>query len=73
PPGSAKSSYGSIAFPAWYLGRYPTRCVIAASHTQELAERFGKRVRKIYSSREHALAFPCTGLSTDSTAAGRWD
>lgn len=73
PPGSAKSSYGSVAFPAWYLGRYPNRCVIAASHTQELAERFGKRVRNIVGSREHAMVFPEAGLSADSTAAGRWD
>lgn len=73
PPGSAKSSYGSVAFPAWYLGRHPNRCVIAASHTQDLAERFGKRVRNIVGGREHALAFPEVGLSADSTAAGRWD
>lgn len=73
PPGSAKSSYGSVAFPAWYLGRHPNRCVIAASHTQELAERFGKRVRNIVGGREHALVFPEVGLSADSTAAGRWD
>jgi hypothetical protein len=24
PPGSAKSTYGSILFPAWYLARHPT-------------------------------------------------
>lgn len=73
PPGSAKSTYGSVAFPAWYLGRHPGRCVIAASHTLELAERFGRRVRNIVGGTEHAQAFPGTGLSADSTAAGRWD
>ena len=73
PPGSAKSSYGSVVFPAWYLGRHPNRCVIAASHTQELAERFGKRVRNIVGGAEHRKVFPEGGLSADSTAAGRWD
>jgi len=73
PPGSAKSFYGSIAFPAWYLGRHPEKCVIAASHTQELAERFGRRVRNIVGSQEHTRAFPNGGLSADSTAASRWD
>lgn len=73
PPGSAKSTYSSIAFPAWYLGRHPTHCVIAASHTQELAERFGRRVRNIVGGPEHTAIFPNGGLSADSTAAGRWD
>ena len=73
PPGSAKSTYSSIAFPAWYLGRHPDRCVIAASHTLELAERFGRRVRNLVGSEEHLRAFPGSGLASDSTAAGRWD
>lgn len=73
PPGSAKSTYGSVAFPAWYLGRHPNHCIIAASHTQELAERFGRRVRNLVGSAEHATVFPGCTLSADSTAAGRWD
>ncbi len=73
PPGSAKSTYGSVAFPAWYLGRHPERCVIAASHTGELAERFGRRVRNIVAGREHSRVFPRSGLSGDSAAAGRWE
>jgi len=47
PPGSAKSTYASMIFPAWYLGRHPEGSVIAASHTGELAERFGRRVRNL--------------------------
>jgi phage terminase large subunit-like protein len=73
PPGSAKSTYGSVAFPAWYLGRHPERCIIAASHTSELAERFGRKVRNLVSGAEHGRAFPKCGLSADSKAAGRWD
>lgn len=73
PPGSAKSTYSSVLFPAWYLGRHPDKCVIAASHTQELADRFGRRVRNLYAGGEHQEVFPATRLSADSTAAGRWD
>lgn len=73
PPGSAKSSYGSIAFPAWYLGRHPEHRIIAASHTAELAERFGRRVRNIVAGEEHKLIFPECIMSPDSQAAGRWD
>jgi hypothetical protein len=51
PPGSAKSTYASVIFPAWYLGRHPENSVIAASHTEELADRFGRRVRNLAASR----------------------
>lgn len=72
PPGSAKSTYSSVEFPAWYLGRNPGQSVIAASHTQELAERFGRRVRNIVASGEFAAVFG-GGVAEDSSAAGRWD
>lgn len=72
PPGSAKSTYGSIAFPSWYLGNHPTHSVIAASHAKELAERFGRRVRNIVGSPVFGDTFGF-GLSGESGAAGRWE
>lgn len=72
PPGSAKSTYASIEFPAWFLGRNPGLSVIAASHTQELAERFGRRVRNNVASTEFAAVFG-VGVAEDSSSAGRWE
>lgn len=72
PPGSAKSTYVSVEFPAWYIGRNAERSIIAASHTQELAERFGRRVRNIVASAEFARVFGF-GVADDSASAGRWD
>ena len=72
PPGSAKSTYASILFPAYYLGHHATKSVIAASHTSELAERFGRRVRNIVASDEYRRMFEIA-LADDSQAAGRWD
>lgn len=72
PPGSAKSTYTSVEFPPWYMGRNQKHAVIAASHTQELAERFGRRVRNIVASGSFNEAFGF-GLADDSQAAGRWD
>lgn len=72
PPGSAKSTYTSQVFPGWYLGNRPQASVIAASHTQELAEKFGRRVRNIFASAEHRNVFG-VGVAEDSHAAGRWD
>lgn len=70
PPGSAKSTYASVLFPAWYLSLNPTRSIIAASHTQELAERFGRRVRNLVSEHGGILGYSIAG---DNRAAGRWE
>lgn len=72
PPGSAKSTYTSIEFPAWYLGRNKKHSVIAASHTQELADRFGRRVRNIVADAKFGACFAAS-VAADSAAAGRWD
>lgn len=70
PPGSAKSTYASMLFPAWYMARNPGHSVISASHTAELAERFGRRVRNLIS--EHGITLG-VALSPDNQAAGRWE
>ena len=71
PPGSAKSTYTSVLFPAWYLGRHTDHLLIGASHGQELAERFGRRVRNLVAGPEFARLFDAR-LSADSQAANRW-
>lgn len=70
PPGAAKSTYASILYAPWHLAQRPEDCIIAASHTQELAEKWGRRVRNLLS--EHALILG-VGLAQDSQAAGRWE
>jgi len=72
PPGSAKSTYASILFPPWFLGRNAQRSVIGASHSGELAERFGRRVRNLVGSTDFRRVFGF-GLSGDNAAAGRWE
>jgi hypothetical protein len=37
PPGSAKSTYASILYAAWWFTQHPISCVIATSHTRGLA------------------------------------
>ena len=71
PPGSAKSTYTSILFPPWAMGRNPRWSVIAGSHTATLAERFGRRVRNLVASDEYADIFSAR-LAPDSKAAFRW-
>lgn len=69
PPGSAKSTYASLLFPAWWLARHPATSVITASHTARLAENFGRGVRTLLS--EHAGRLKMT-LRQDARAAGRF-
>lgn len=69
PPGAAKSTYGSMLFPAWYLARNPLHNVMACSHTQGLAERFGRRVRNLIQAHGDILGIE---IQHDNAAAGRW-
>jgi len=70
PPGSAKSTYVSQLFPAWFLANNANAAIIAASHTSDLADRFGRRVRNLIAEHAETLGY---GLSADSAAAGRWE
>lgn len=70
PPGSAKSTYASILFPPWFFLHSPSSSIIAASHTAELAEKFGRRVRRLVAENAEVLN---VDVSAESSAAGRWD
>src|SRR4030095_13073641 len=55
PPGSAKSTYASILFPPWLMQRQQKANVLAASHTTELAEKWGRRVRNLVNEHSRSL------------------
>lgn len=69
PPGSAKSTYLSHLFPPWYLAKYPGNSILAATHSVEFAQRWGRRCRNDVALDGHVLGI---GLAGDSTAADRW-
>ena len=70
PPGSAKSTYASVLFPPFYFSMHPDHSMIAASHTAELAEKWGRKVRNLISEHERLLG---VGLAQTNQAAGRWE
>ena len=72
PPGSAKSTYASVLFPAWFLGRHPEASVILASHTQDLSERFGRRCRNLVAGEAHRNVFD-VGVAADRQSAASWE
>ena len=72
PPGSAKSTYTSHALGAYFLGRFPHKNIILATHTAELSERWSGKVRNTLTTQEHQRVFPDSALSKDTTARSRW-
>lgn len=72
PPGSAKSTYSSLAFPAHFMGNRPGCNVVTASHTADFSEQWGRKVRNLISTRECRDIFENMRISEDSRAAGQW-
>lgn len=71
PPRHGKSELASRKFPAWYLGRNPSKQIIAASYNSDLARDFGRDVRNLVGEPEYRAIFNCVELSADSQAANR--
>lgn len=71
PPGSAKSSYASVAFPPWVMGRRPRCNIGVATYATPLARKMGRRCRSIVRQPVYREIFG-TGLSTDVAAANEW-
>jgi predicted phage terminase large subunit-like protein len=71
PPGHAKSTYASVLFPAWYVGKNPRNNLISASFNSTLAERFGRKVRDQVSN--SFWPFPEVQLSGTTKSKGEWE
>lgn len=71
PPGSAKSTYGTVTFPTWFMGRKRGRHVITTSYGTDLARKFGRKCRQIARSPQYREVFGC-GLVSDNKAADDW-
>jgi len=73
PPRHGKSQLVSVYYPAWFIGRNPTKKVMMVSHTTDLAVDFGRKVRNLIDSDVYREIFPSSTLATDSKSAGRWN
>ena len=72
PPRHTKSEFASFLLPAWMVGRNPKLKIIQATHTGELAIKFGRKAKHLIDSPEYSKIFE-TRLQEDSKAAGRWE
>jgi len=71
-PRHGKSELISYLAPAWFLGKYPQKKIIMASHTADLAVNFGRRVRNLVGSEAYRDVFSQIELQADSKSASRW-
>ena len=69
---NTKSEFASYLLPAWFLGNYPQKQIMQASHTADLAVNFGRKVRNLVDSDKYKAVFRDVELQTDSKSAGRW-
>jgi predicted phage terminase large subunit-like protein len=60
PPRHLKSHCASVAFSAWVLGRDPTKRIIAASYSADLAQGFSLLTRKVMAQEWYREIFPGT-------------
>lgn len=71
PPRHGKSELCSIGFPAWYLGRNPSKEIITVSYSAELALDFGSKTRALVGSEAYPHIFNVT-LKEDEQAKAKW-
>jgi predicted phage terminase large subunit-like protein len=71
PPGSAKSTYGSVIVPSYAMGKRPGYRVIAASYGDDLARKMGRRTRSVVRQAAFRRIFNTT-ISRDVSAANEW-
>jgi len=53
PPRHTKSEFASYLLPAWMVGRDPKLKIIQATHTAELAIRFGRKAKNLIDSDDY--------------------
>lgn len=70
PPRHGKSELCSINFPAWYLGRKPTKEIITVSYSAELALDFGSKTRALVDN--ELFPFDEVSLKEDAQAKAKW-
>ena len=57
PPRHTKSEFASYLLPAWMVGKNPKLKIIQATHTGELAVRFGRKAKNLIDSEEYKKFF----------------
>tara|TARA_R100001086_G_scaffold148975_1_gene78924 strand:+ start:2723 stop:4237 length:1515 start_codon:yes stop_codon:yes gene_type:complete len=73
PPRHTKSEFASHYFPAYLVGRNPSLKILQATHTADLAVKFGRKIRDLMLTEDFQRVFPDVLINPDSKAAGKWE
>lgn len=73
PPRSLKSVCTSVAFPAWLLGHYPDKRVIAVSYAEDLANKHARDCRAVMESDWYKRAFPKCRINPHKRSEGEFE
>ena len=73
PPRHMKSIMASVAFPAWLLGRDPTRKIVAASYGTELSDMYSLQTRDIMQTSWYQRLFPAARLDKRHITVNKFD
>lgn len=71
PPRHGKSELASRNFPAWYLGRNPSKHIIFGTYNEKLSWDFGRNVRDILMKPQYRQVFPNAQLKAGAAAVDR--
>ena len=71
PPGSAKSSYASVVYPTYAMGRRPQSRIILASYASQIAWKQSRRARAIAKSDKYRSLFG-SGLVAGNQSVEDW-
>lgn len=71
PPGSAKSSYASVVYPAYAMGKRPGSRIILGSYASAIAWKQSRRTRQIVRSDKYRPIFD-TGLVAGNQSVEEW-
>ena len=67
PPGSAKSSFASVVFPAYALGKRPGMKIILASYASAIAWKQSRRTRQIVKSAKYRKIFDTAAMAGNAS------
>lgn len=73
PPRHGKSQTAARLFPAWFLGRNPTKRVILTGYAASLVDKHSRFTRNLIATDRYQDVFPGVALAEDSAARNSWD
>ncbi|MGB1121177.1 MAG: hypothetical protein ACPG3Z_04215, partial [Saprospiraceae bacterium] len=56
-PRHTKSEFASFLFPTWFMGKFPNKKIIQATHTTELAVGFGRKTKNLIERDDYSDIF----------------